>query len=169
AAFRVSEYWLEALSVIIDQQLIEPAVIAYMLQVPSVSYLHDRSPQHDVLAIYAAREKVVKVLAHSLENQLTTIACCYDANAAYQVDAASIGRRALRNTALLLLAHAGVPSASELALGQFRSANNMTDQLAALKALIVIDESDITAEALDEFYQQWRHEALVVNQWFSLQ
>ncbi|MDN3639531.1 aminopeptidase N [Simiduia curdlanivorans] len=168
-AFTLSPQWLEALRDILEQQMIEPAVLAYMLQVPSVSYLHDRLPQYDVLDIYAAREKVVKALALNLESQLTSFARCFDANVAYKVDAEAVGQRALCNAALLLLAHAQVRSASELALEQFKSANNMTDQLAALKALLLFDEPAISAEALEAFYQQWHHEALVVNQWFSLQ
>ena len=45
----------------------------------------------------------------------------------------------------------------------------MTDQLTALKVLAFRGSDDQAASALDDFYQQWQKESLVVNQWFQVQ
>jgi aminopeptidase N len=53
-------------------------------------------------------------------------------------------------------------------LAQFHTADNMTDQLGALAAL-ANDDSPARDEALAAFYARWRHEALVVDKWLSVQ
>jgi aminopeptidase N len=86
----------------------------------------------------------------------------------YHIDAAAIGRRALKNICLDYLMQRGDPETRTLCLDQYRSASNMTDQLGAL-APLANDDSPERADALAAFYQRWRHEALVVDKWLSLQ
>jgi aminopeptidase N len=45
----------------------------------------------------------------------------------------------------------------------------MTDRLAALKEIAFYSDAALREKTLDDFYQDWRHEALVVNQWLQLQ
>jgi aminopeptidase N len=45
----------------------------------------------------------------------------------------------------------------------------MTDRLAALKEIAFYGEGTLRDNTLAGFYQNWRHEALVVNQWFQVQ
>jgi len=52
---------------------------------------------------------------------------------------------------------------------QFAAADNMTDQMAALQALIHSGERSLAQHYLDRFYQQWHSDVLVVNQWLSVQ
>jgi aminopeptidase N len=55
---------------------------------------------------------------------------------------------------------------------QFGNANNMTDVDAALRLLVNsrdADAVDLRDAALNNFYDTWRHESLVVNQWFTVQ
>ena len=53
-------------------------------------------------------------------------------------------------------------------LAQFRSADNMTDQIAALAAFSN-STAPQRAEVLDEFHARWKDEALVVDKWLSVQ
>ena len=53
-------------------------------------------------------------------------------------------------------------------MAQFRDGNNMTDVQAALSVLRDVDAPD-RLEALSAFYEKWRHDALVIDTWFSLQ
>src|SRR5207237_484043 len=80
-------------------------------------------------------------------------------------DAASIGRRALRNQCLGYLTELGE---SALAYAQFRTADNMTDAMAALTWLAQI-ECPERETALDEFYARWKEEPLVVDKWLAVQ
>ena len=79
-----------------------------------------------------------------------------------------MGSRSLKNAALgyLMLVGTGV----ELAWAQFQNADNMTDQAAALSALVNCPEgADYAGRALELFEQQFRDEALVMNLWLQIQ
>ena len=46
---------------------------------------------------------------------------------------------------------------------------NMTDRLAALRAIVFYGDDAPREQALAAFYADWRHDALVMNQWFAVQ
>ena len=83
----------------------------------------------------------------------------------YSPDPASIGRRALRNTALGYLTELGDCAT---AYRQFQHADNMTDAQAAVSALAQIDCPE-RGKALEEFYARWKSEPLVVDKWLAVQ
>ncbi|MDH3994678.1 MAG: aminopeptidase N C-terminal domain-containing protein, partial [Gammaproteobacteria bacterium] len=89
-------------------------------------------------------------------------------DAPYAPDAQQIAARSLRNTCLEFLVCA---DSGHLALAstQLADAKNMTDRLAALKVLAFYGDDVLREPALEQFYQDWQHEALVVNQWFQVQ
>lgn len=55
-----------------------------------------------------------------------------------------------------------------MAMQQFRQAANMTDALGGMRPL-VHEENPHRPEVLEAFYQQWRHDPLVLDKWFALQ
>ena len=85
----------------------------------------------------------------------------------YSPDPTGVGRRALRNICLDLLA-AGGASAIALAARQYEQAGNMTDRMAALSTLSLYAVPERQA-ALDSFYRRYQAEPLVIDKWFSLQ
>jgi aminopeptidase N len=86
----------------------------------------------------------------------------------YRPDAAGAGRRALRNTCLDLMVAGRLPGAIARAAQQYRDADNMTDRMAALTTLSLCDAPE-RAAALDDFYERYKTNALVVDKWLSLQ
>jgi aminopeptidase N len=56
----------------------------------------------------------------------------------------------------------------DLALAQFKGADNMSDAIAALGALANCDCAERTL-ALDAFYAKWEGEPLVVDKWLAVQ
>jgi aminopeptidase N len=93
---------------------------------------------------------------------------------AYQPDSRSIARRALRNLALSFVCAAGAAreaTVRPLLLDHYAAADNLTDRLAALREIVNavwLPDADRTA-ALENFHGRWRHEKLVIDQWFSVQ
>jgi aminopeptidase N len=90
-------------------------------------------------------------------------------NGPYQIDAKAIGRRSLKNCCLEYLVQIeGQTDMLTLCLEQFWNADNMTDELGALRVLAnqAFPERN---EVLQHFYQRWQHEPLVVDKWFALQ
>jgi aminopeptidase N len=86
----------------------------------------------------------------------------------YSPDAASAGKRSLRNIALDLLVAAGAPGSIARAAKQYDTADNMTDRMAALSTLS-LQACPEREHAFADFYKRFADNALVIDKWFSLQ
>ena len=148
----------------------DPALLAQVLILPSESDLAEQMDVVDVDGIHAARCFVRRILAERLQEPLLAIyqTLHRQERDGYHIDAAAMGRRALKNVCLDYLMQLGDAALRARCLEQFHTAGNMTDELGALAALIH-DESSERTEALAAFYARWRHEALVVDKWLTLQ
>ncbi|PJD94592.1 MAG: aminopeptidase N [Legionella sp.] len=87
----------------------------------------------------------------------------------HQMNGQAYGRRALRALCLLLMMKGNEKEAMGLCLRQFKQAQTMTDQMAAFSLLINCSDEAVRAETIADFYQQWAHDDLVLDKWFSLQ
>src|SRR5690554_7058565 len=76
--------------------------------------------------------------------------------------------RSLKNLCLSYWAKASAEGVQQ-AEQQYNESDNMTDQISALTILVNEANKDQAQIVLDKFYQQWQHDSLVVNQWFSVQ
>ena len=86
----------------------------------------------------------------------------------YSPDAASAGKRTLKNVCLDLLAATAESHAIALAATQYQAADNMTDRVAALATLAQHDVPQREA-AFADFYQRYQSDPLIVDKWFTLQ
>jgi len=145
------------------------ALIAEMINLPSEIYLAELMPKEiDVEGIHVAREFVRKRLAEQFKVEFEKI---YSSNLIagdYKFQVEDVAKRSLKNSCLSYLTMLDGQEVCKPAMEQFKTANNMTDQLAALSILSNRDCSE-RKEALQSFYQQWQHEPLVVDKWFSVQ
>lgn len=154
---------------LLNDASMDQALVAKMLLLPSEAYLVELAEQADVPAIHAARERVLKHLAQELKDDLLA---CYQRNRQqgdYQLGPDAIARRSLCNTALGWLMSIDDERARELALEQFRSADNMTDRLGALRALVNSGFAADREQSLESFYQRFSDDPQVVELWFSVQ
>ena len=160
---------IEAFASLLDDQNLDPAMVQLMLQLPSEAQLHERANEIQAQAIYQARHFARRAIAEALQDKLVETYNRHNVQQSYAPVAEQIGRRALKNAALsylMLVDNIG----PELAWQQFQSADNMTDQSAALSALVNCPvAAEYAAEALQQFEQQYRHEALVMNLWLQIQ
>ncbi len=147
---------------------LHPAMKAQILTLPGEGYLAEQMDVVDVDGIHGARTFLRQALATALRDVLLPVYEQGRESGPYTIDALAMGRRALTNRCLDYLARLDDPATRALATEQFGIATNMTDQLGALGVLAELDIPE-RATALESFYQQWRHEALVVNKWFTLQ
>ncbi len=143
-----------------------------MLSLPGEAYLTEISEVADVDAIHAAREFARQQLAEGLFDGLLAR---YQANrevskvTPYVAEAAHFARRALQNIALSYLMLSGKPEVLAATIDQFDTSDNMTERLTALAVLV---NSPFTAErdkALAVFAENFKSNALVMDQWFSVQ
>ncbi len=141
---------------------------ALLLALPEESYLSGLMAIIDVDAIHQAREFVKKTLAEALQAEFKQLYAQNHRDESGCFDAGAVGRRRLKNACLSYLSKLESTEIYQLSEQQFRSARNMTDQMAALSVIVNSHHPD-KADCLHSFYQQWQQEALVIDKWFTLQ
>jgi aminopeptidase N len=158
-------------SVLQDDSL-DKAMVAYMLSLPSEAYLSELADVVDVEAIHYSRAAIRKIIARELRDDFVRIYNAYDHSQIYVATADAIAGRSLKNVALGYLMLLGEENLIRACEQQYRTANNMTDVMAALTQLVNTAAplaQQLAESALADFYQRWQHESLVVNQWLSVQ
>ena len=166
---RIDERLIDAFRVLLTDDTLDRAMVALMLTLPSENYLAEIYDVADVAAIHAARQALRCQIAKSLRAELWQTYQANRSSEPYKADAAQIAQRSLKNTCLAYLMLLEEPGITSACVEQFESANNMTDVMAALTALVNSQQADAKAQALEQFYSRWQHESLVVNQWFQVQ
>ncbi len=165
---------IDALRHVLEDDRLDPAMVALMLDMPAESYIGDQFETVDVEAIHQARNHVRLSIAVELAPLLLKVfqRCRVDLEGRFAVDGGSIGRRSLLNRCLSYLMLIDDPAYQALCLEQFQANRNMTEVLAALTALThcpFAEVQKLRRDALTSFYDRWRDEPLVVNQWLSVQ
>ncbi|MGO4572782.1 aminopeptidase N [Microvirga sp. 2TAF3] len=147
----------------------DPAFTALVLTLPGETDIaQEIATDVDPDAIHRARLELRQLIGRACASQLQHF---YDSLAdtdSYNPDAASAGRRSLRNVSLDLLAGANPDLGVELAGRQFETASNMTDRLASLGVLATLP-GDARENAIVQFGERYRDEPLVLDKWFTLQ
>lgn len=162
----------KALEELVSDQSLDPAMVGLMLALPTENYLAGLEDQVDIDLIHRARKIVKNHLAFSLKETFAKRYESLPSYLEYEANAVQIAVRSLKNICLSYLVDTGDAKWIDEANRQFNDAVNMTDQLAALSCLVHSKEQEakvLSESALESFYQQWSQEALVVNQWFSVQ
>ena len=147
------------------------AFVAEALTLPGESTLAELLEQVDPDALHAARNALRRHLAEELEGEFSGLYAGLTAKAPYAPTSEQAGQRALRNTCLSYLLELDTDATRQLAYAQFKQADNMTDQFAALAALANVNAAVCPQreQALAEFYDKWKDEALVVDKWLVAQ
>jgi aminopeptidase N len=148
----------------------DAALLALSLTLPAETTLAQEMAIIDPEALHHARQWVKGRLA---QDNLSAFVHLHQSNqeeGSYSISARAMGRRSLKNVALsYLMAIEPLPEMHlELCLSQYRQASNMTDCIAALASVINLD-NPIRQEILDDFYDRWSGDPLVLDKWFALQ
>lgn len=144
--------------------------IAQLLTLPSESYLAELADEIDVDAIYHVHYYVRKTLAALLKDELLQVYRLLLTSNTAGYDGPSSAARALKNTCLHYLMTLTDGSVLALCIEQFNNALNMTDAKSAFAALVNMqDNADLKKEVVNAFYEKWRDDVLVIEQWFAVQ
>ncbi|KAG2288231.1 hypothetical protein Bca52824_047835 [Brassica carinata] len=160
--------FIQGLGSVLSDTSLDKEFIAKAITLPGEGEIMDMMAVADPDAVHAVRKFVRKQLASELKAELLKIVENNRSSEAYVFDHPNMARRALKNTALAYLASLEDPAYVELALGEYKSATNLTDQIAALAALAQ-KPGKTRDEVLADFYNKWQGDYLVVNKWFLLQ
>ena len=146
----------------------DPAFAAEALGLPSEGYVAEQMGEIDPDAIHSVRRSLRRHIAAALRGELLAAYRTSTAPQPYSPDARSAGLRALRNLCLGYLMELDDTEVHALCIGQFDKADNMTDSMAALSALVNA-EGGARENALQKFYDKWKGEPLVLDKWFAVQ
>jgi aminopeptidase N len=165
-------YWpqtfVEAAARLLEHADADPAFAAEALTLPGEATLAEEMALVDPSALHEARNGLRRFVAEQLGGALLQAYETHAAEGPYQATPEAAGRRALRNLCLSYLGELNNDESRALAMRQFESADNMTDQFAALATLAQHDCPE-RVQALASFYERWHDEALVVDKWLSVQ
>ena len=146
---------------------LDKAFIAEAVVLPSESFVGDQMLIVDPEAIRRAREALRIDLGRALADQWRAAYAASQANR-FEYSPAAKGARRLKTVALGYIMASGAVDAAELAFAQFEAADNMTDRQGALGTLANSEAAE-REKALEQFYQRYRNDALVLDKWFSTQ
>ncbi|RJG06938.1 aminopeptidase N [Noviherbaspirillum cavernae] len=158
----------ESFRAMLDATALDSAFREFALTLPSETVIAEQMDMVDPQAIHTVRRFLRRSLASALRIDWLV---AYQSNrtpGTYSPDAASAGKRGLKNLALSYMIELDDIEAHVLAQTQYDNANNMTDRLVALTALVNSNAPGKVA-ALDTFYNEFENEALVIDKWFMLQ
>ncbi len=150
------ELLLKALCRILQNQTLEPALIARLLDFPPLSYLSTQLTPFPLEIVLHRHRDAEQQFAHLAEPLL---------QACYAQPSNTPGERALKNKCLYYLAFLGNEA---LIQTQYNTAPNMTLRLGALSA--INDQSTpLRALLFQDFYQHFQQYPLVIDKWLALQ
>ena len=157
-----------ALRKLVNDKTLDPAFRELAISLPSEGMLAEQMAVINPQSIHTARCALRRQLAQHLRADLLG---AYQANhtpGAYRPDPLPAGRRALRNSVLSYLAELNDNTAHKLIQDQLEHASNMTDRVAALAAMVNHHVPGVQ-QALQQFYDEFTDEPLVIDKWFTLQ
>ncbi|MEQ9519960.1 MAG: aminopeptidase N [Parvibaculum sp.] len=169
AKIRAGMAFAETVEQMLGDKSLEPEFVAQTITLPAEQTLAQTIGRNvDVEAIHAARNVLKQTIATKLWAPLLAAYERLGSDVPYSPDAASAGRRTLRNVCLAYLAAAAQADGRRLVQEQFERADNMTDQIAAL-SLLSDHEGPARDAALASFHDKWKTDHIVIDKWFSIQ
>ncbi|XP_058199327.1 puromycin-sensitive aminopeptidase [Rhododendron vialii] len=153
---------------ILRDSSLDKEFIAKAVTLPGEGEIMDMMEVADPDAVHAVRSFIKKQLASELKEEFLSMVKNNRSSEQYEFDHPNMARRALKNISLGYLASIEEPELTELALNEYRTATNLTDQFSALAA-IAQNPGKARDDVLANFYSKWQDDFLVVAKWFSLQ
>lgn len=162
---KVNPNLIEAFALLLQQDELDPAMVAEMIKLPNESFLFQQYESIDVEAIHQARKLAYTQIAQALEEVITQKYSTLSTDT-YAFVKEDVAKRRLKNTLLYYLAYIDTPQALALANKQYVDANNMTDQRAAFSVLAHAADNTLANNVIQDFYEKWKHDTLVLDAWF---
>jgi aminopeptidase N len=162
------EPFIDACRQTLEDETIDKALAAQAISLPSESYISEFVSPIDPVAIHQVCRFIRETLAKALKDTFYRV---YEQNiihGEYSIDQEHIKKRKLKNACLGFLMETGEGDIADTCYQQFSRGNNMTDVMAALVSL-ANNDCPQREQALNEFYEKWKNDSLVVDKWLGIQ
>ncbi|UXI68179.1 aminopeptidase N [Tahibacter amnicola] len=160
--------WVSTVSALLDDNRVEPALLAELLTPPDALELAERCEPFDPAAVYRAREFLEKSLAQVTGARVAARHGQLVEAEQGALDGASQSRRRLAGRCLGLWMRADPTAAAEVAARRAAQAPNMTERLAAL-TLLAHHGAPQAEAALGDFAARYADDPITLDKWFALQ
>ena len=157
---------VEAFKITVQNRDLNPALKAVLMTLPSYDIINQATDVLDAEAFMHARETLRSSFAKESSEALLKDYEKYHGKNIFSQNITEIGNRRLKNTALVYLSY--LPEHHSLVMNQLKTAKTMTDAESAFATLLNL-ESSLRDEAIDIFFEKYKHESLVLNKWFGTQ
>ena len=159
--------FLDGLAAVLRDDTLDPAFRALALSIPSedetAQAIVDGGSIPEPLDIHLAHEALKIQISQHLQDITPRIYAEMVVAGDYDPNAADVGKRALGNRVLSYISRI---DGGHQAAAQYASADNMTQQQAALACLLHIGAGQ---KELAAFAAQWGDDRLVMDKWFGMQ
>lgn len=165
---------IDALRDIINRPGMDKELLALMLNIPGYGNLAQKRTTINPESILTVEKAFTNAIRTELGTELMGLYKANNTKAPYSYDMQSVGRRALKNTALYYLTADETARNSQhdpemLAWAQCRNADNMTDRSAGLCALLRMDhKSAFSVLEMDSYYQDFLKDSTPLDTWFGM-
>ncbi len=165
---QIQEPLIYAFRDLLSRSSLDRALVAEMMVLPAEKYLAELLEQVDVHSIRTIRRALNFEIA--AQNEAVLVKHYHDCvdGGDYRLNPDAIANRRMKNVCLALLLYLEQPEYFELCQTQYSAANNMTDQIACVQA-IVHYRHELRKQILSQFYEQWKDTTLAIDKWFSAQ
>jgi aminopeptidase N len=161
--------WLDAFHRLLTNDRLAPAFRAEALTLPSEAYLLERMTPADPIALRKALIRLTRELGTALSDACFWLTHSLRVTEPYRYHPLDAGRRSLANLTLRLLVASCAEHGVSLALARFASADNMTEYMGALSALMASADDAARDAALATFRKRFNNESLALDKWLALQ
>ena len=160
---------IDALRSLLTAGDLDKGLIAEIICLPSENYLAElQQGEVDVDLIHRALKQLKLTLAGVLKTELLAVYHDNSITGPYIFESTAVAARSLKNMAMSYLIELNDETINNLCMDQYRQADNMTDSMAALRC-ITNSQIENRQTFLDDFYQKWKEDTLVLDKWFCLQ
>ena len=164
----IDESIFEAFSNILDKyeedKNLTAEIISFPLENELIVEFSGSGEEIDPLALVEIRNFFISYIAERFESRFLEI---YKNNMrdSYRFSSDDAASRKIKNVALFYLSHMDY---SDFIHDIYKKSDNMTDTMAALKALSRYDDENFQ-DALSSFYLRWQNDPVVMDKWFIVQ
>lgn len=163
----IDEAYISSYGTALTDTSIDPMYKAQLLELPTVSALMQRQKTIDITSIVTAQEALKRALAKRYGKEMQDLIESLFDPSNTKIDGVSMGKRALKNRLLAMLMSLQDETISQLCYEHYCQALSMSERLAALD-LLENYAPDLAVDALDDFYNRYRDQTLVMNKYFTV-
>ena len=165
---------INAFGTVINDDSLDRAVKAEMLQLPTEASLAEQAEEIQPLLIHQVRRSVRQAIALKHRGALMGLyqtLSQQEKGRVYRPEAEDIAHRTLKNTCLGYLCSLDDPAILKQVEEQYFAAGNMTDRYSALAFAVnaACQNKAVTDKLLQDFLNRYRDDANVMDDWISVQ